>query len=118
MNLGTLIYTWLKGVQVGTDEFANRYYRAKKDTLHGKEKRWVLYGGKAEASQIPPEWHAWLHHTSDQPLSEQAALSKSWQKEHLANQSGTAGAYRPKGHAYLGGRRAPATGDYEPWTPE
>ena len=31
--------------------------------------------------------------------------------------TGTALAYRPPGHTLKGGHRAPATGDYEPWTP-
>ncbi|MBC8339367.1 MAG: NADH:ubiquinone oxidoreductase subunit NDUFA12 [Rhodospirillales bacterium] len=118
MHLGTLIYTWLNGVSVGTDEFGNRYYRARKDTLHGREKRWVVYKGPVEGSRVPAQWHSWLHHMSDQPLSEKAAESKTWQKSHQANPTGTGAAYLPQGHAYLGGRRAPATGDYEPWSPE
>ncbi len=117
MYLGTLIYTWFNGVNVGTDEFGNRYYRARKDTLHGHEKRWVLFKGKPEASRVPPEWHAWLHHTTDAPLSEKAAESKPWQKAHQPNSTGSAEAYLPQGHAYKGGQRAAATGDYEPWTP-
>ena len=117
-NIGTLIYTWMNGQMVGTDEFGNRYYRARKDTLNGRERRWVLYKGKNEASRVPAEWHAWLHHLTSGPLSEEAALSKSWQKEHQDNRTGTAQAYRPQGHAYRGGKRAAATGDYEPWTPE
>lgn len=118
MHIGTIIYTWLKGVNVGVDEFGNRYYRAKKATLHGRQKRWVLFKGKVEASQVPPEWHSWLHHVTDEPLSEEAAESKSWQKAHAANPTGTSDAYRPQGHDYKGGRRAAATGDYQPWTPE
>ena len=31
--------------------------------------------------------------------------------------TGTDQAYRPPGHTLKGGRRAKATGDYEPWTP-
>ncbi len=110
MYLGTLIYTWFNGVNVGTDEFGNRYYRARKDTLHGHEKRWVLFKGKPEASGVPPEWHAWLHHTTDAPLSEKAAESKPWQKAHQPNSTGSAEAYLPQGHAYRGdkGRRRPA----------
>lgn len=117
-NIGTLIYTWMNGVMVGTDEFGNRYYRARKDTLHGRERRWVLYKGKNEASKVPPVWNSWLQHLTREPLSQEAAESKSWQKEHVANPTGTAQAYRPRGHAYRGGNRAAATGDYEPWIPE
>ena len=118
MYIGTIINTWLNGVLVGTDQFGNRYYRARKGKLYGRERRWVLFRGDVEASRVPPEWHAWLHHTASKQLSEEAVESKPWQKEHLANQTGTAGAYRPQGHAYRGGERAAATGDYEPWIPE
>ncbi len=118
MYIGTLINTWLNGELVGTDEFGNRYYRSKGSKLHGRERRWCLYKGRSEASKVPPEWHAWLHHTVDEPLTEIAAQARFWQKEHQPNLTGTAAAYRPKGHAYVGGDRAPATGDYEAWKPE
>jgi NADH:ubiquinone oxidoreductase subunit len=35
----------------------------------------------------------------------------------LPNATGTPLAYRPPGHDYEGGNRAPAADDYEPWTP-
>ena len=34
------------------------------------------------------------------------------------NATGTAGAYRPQGALERGGVRAPATGDYEAWSPD
>ena len=117
MYIGTLLFTWLRGQWVGGDEFGNRYYRSKGRKLQGRERRWVLYKGTAEASKVPPEWHAWLHHTTDAPLNEQAAQARPWQKEHVANLSGSIGAYRPRGHDFRGGQRARATGDYEAWTP-
>ena len=43
--------------------------------------------------------------------------ARPWQKPHIPNRTGTAEAYRPPGHEFKGGRRAAATGDYEPWTP-
>jgi len=118
MHIGTLIYTWFKGENVGTDEFGNRYYKAKRDLLHGKQRRWVLYKGEVEASRVPPEWHSWLHHTSEEPLTEQSTRAPAWQKEHVANLTGTSQAYRPAGHAYKGSSRASATGDYQAWQPE
>jgi len=117
MILGTLLNTWLRGELVGTDVFSNRYYRSKGATLHGRERRWVLYHGRADASSVPAEWHAWLHHTVSAPLTETAAQPRPWQKEHQPNPSGTPGAYLPAGHDYKGGRRAHATGDYQAWTP-
>ena len=118
MNIGTMIYTWLRGDHVGVDEFDNRYYHSTKDKRYGREKRWVLYRGRAEATKVPPEWHAWLHHTSEEPLTEQSTRAPEWQKEHVANLTGTAQAYRPAGHAYKGSQRAQATGDYQAWRPE
>ncbi len=118
MIIGTLLYTWLKGDLVGTDLFANRYYRSRGAKLSGRERRWVLYHGKAEASSVPPEWHSWLHHTTKAPLSESAVQLRPWQKEHVPNPSGTHGAYLPQGHDYKGGKRAAATGDYQSWSPD
>lgn len=118
MHIGTLIYTLFNGRLVGTDEYRNRYYQSRSGQRHGRPRRWVLYRGKAEASKVPPEWHSWLHHTTDQPLTESAAQALPWQKQHLPNLTGTTAAYRPKGHDAVGGHRPHATGDYEPWVPQ
>ena len=117
MKIGTIIYTWLKGKLKGTDEFGNRYYFSK-DTLNGRQRRWVIYKGNDDASCTPSEWHAWLHHTVEEPLNEKAAEPKDWQQGHVPNMTGTKAAYLPEGHQYLGGHRAPATGDYEAWSPK
>ena len=116
MDIRTLLHTALRGNQVGVDEDGNRYFRGKGAKLWGRERRWVLYKGTPEASRVPPEWHAWLHHTVAEPLTEKTV--HPWQREHQSNQTGTPDAYRPKGHDLSGGRRPPATGDYEAWTPE
>lgn len=118
MSLGTRLFTWLNGEVVGADAYGNRYYRAKGGAKRtdGKERRWVIYNGEPEGSKVPPEWHAWLHHTAKEPPKE-GAKGPSWQKEHVPNLTGTLNAYRPSGHTYAGGKRARATGDYEPWTP-
>ncbi len=118
MHIQTLIYTWLRGKLVGVDEFANRYYKGKRQRRYGREQRWVLYKGRQDPTRIPPEWHAWLHHTCDEPLTEAAAQAPSWQKEHQPNRTGTVAAYRPPGHDLGEGRRQRTIGDYEPWVPE
>ena len=117
MTIGTLIYTLFKGDLVGVDEFGNRYYRGRGGKRHGRERRWTIFKGKPEASLVPPEWHAWLHHTTAEPLTEIAAESPSWQQPHRPNATGSGAAYRPQGHQLSGGQRARATGDYEPWRP-
>jgi len=114
-TLGTKLFTWAKGEVVGKDRYGNTYYREKGAEIR-KARRWVIYDGDIEASKVPPKWHAWLHKTVDEvPVN--AGPSVSWQTEHSANVTGTEHAYRPPGHPSLGGRRAAATGDYEPWTP-
>jgi len=115
-TMGTRLYTWYKGELVGTDRYGNNYYREK--GYSGRDqRRWVIYQGDIEASKVPPEWHAWLHKTIDEAPADDAGPSKAWQTEHHANVTGTPSAYRPPGHPSMGGRRAAATGDYEPWQP-
>ena len=80
MNIGTLIFTWMTGRQVGTDEFGNKYYESRKGAkLHNRPRRWCLCKGDAEASKVPPEWHAWLHHMTPAPLTASAAKPQAWQ---------------------------------------
>ena len=122
MSIGTRLYTWLRGELVGGDGEGNRYYREKggrRRDVGGLdcERRWVIYNGEPEGSRVPPEWHAWLHHTSaEPPLGERP--KRPWIKAHVPNLTGTPYAYRPRGHEFRGGRRAKASGDYEPWRPE
>jgi NADH:ubiquinone oxidoreductase subunit len=124
MTIGTRLFTWWKGELIGTDQFGNRYYkerggrpRVRGGGMASRERRWVLYNGEAEASRVPPEWHAWLHHTIDVPPQPGQWRHYPWQKEHVPNLTGTPLAYRPSGSLLRGGRRAQASGDYEPWTP-
>ena len=112
-TIGTWWYTLRAGSLVGEDDQGNKYYENKDGS-----RRWVIYNGDIEASRVPPEWHRWLHHTTDAPPSEQPPLVKPWEKEHQPNLTGTAGAYFPPGSLAHGGQRARATGDYEAWQPE
>ena len=67
-TFGTQLWTWRFGELVGEDEQGNRYFRTKGgkiDPALGFERRWVVYNGYAEAIQVPPSWHGWLHHTVD-----------------------------------------------------
>ena len=122
-TLGTILHTWLRGEEVGRDGSGNRYFREKgggrvhPDSIR-KERRWVLYDGEPEASRVPPEWPAWLHHTTDEVPPAGGPEKRPWQKEHQPNLTGTEQASRPPGHTLSGGHRDPATGDYEPWRPE
>ena len=117
-SVGTLIYTRLCGRSVGTDELGNRYFKERRAPRGRPEKRWVLYAGEDDGSRVPPGWHAWLNHSRDDPPSDKPLTVQRWEKPHQPNLTGTPLAYRPPGHTLSGGKRAPATGDYEPWKPE
>lgn len=110
--LGTRLFTWWKGREIGRDSFGNRYFQEK----NGR-RRWVLYAKSVEATNVPPEWQAWLNHTfADPPPKDYQPLP--WQKPYLPNLTGTELAYRPPGSLARGGQRPQATGDYEAWRPE
>jgi len=114
-TIGTQLFTWLKGHAVGRDAEGNTYYTEKRPRRGTRTRRWVIYAGDAEASRVPPEWHAWLHYTADQPLT--GTDRPGWVQPHQPNLTGTASAYLPPGHDLKGGRRERATGDYEAWQP-
>src|SRR4051812_48724831 len=117
MDLGTRIFTYLKGTQVGSDAAGSRYFTERRPSVRrARVRRWVIYPGVVDPSSVPAEWHAWLHYTTDAPLV--GIPRHGWQKPHLANATGTAAAYRPPGHDYAGGQRAKADGDYESWAPD
>ena len=115
-TLGTALFTWRNGELVGADAYANRYFQEKGSVVGRRRRRWVLYYGDVEGSKVPAEWHAWLHHTSDDVPSD-AAPRREWEKPHIANLTGTSAAYRPPGAVTKGSRRDSTTGDYEPWHP-
>lgn len=115
-TIGTRLFTWLHGTKVGDDADGNVYYEEKRLRRGARTRRWVVYSGEPEASKVPPEWHAWLHYTTDAPIV--VAHPRPWQKPHLANATGTPLGYRPPGHDYEGGHRARASGDYEAWSPD
>lgn len=117
-TVGTWLYTKRKGVSVGSDSQGNQYYRTNADKPRD-ERRWVIYNGESEASRIPPEWHLWIHHiTNDTP--DKAILSnQEWQKPHHENLTGTNQGYAPESSLMRQeGHRPKATGDYEAWSPE
>lgn len=112
-TLGTRLFTSRRGRKVGEDDLGNAYY----ETADGS-RRWVIYAGEAEASQVPPDWHGWLHHTFEEPPTKDPLPRKAWETDHKPNMTGTPEAYRPKGSILKGGRRRESGGDYEAWEPE
>ena len=118
-TIGTVLYTAFKGKTVGTDRFGNQYYEAKRElNAIGRKKRWVVYKGLPEASKVPPEWHGWLHYTTDTLPDENALRTQySWLKDHIPNLTGTKHAYVPPSEINSGGQRAKTVADYQAWKP-
>ena len=114
MNIGTRLFTWLTATRSAATR-GNRYFVERRPRRGLRARRWVLYAGAPEASGVPPEWHAWLHYTTDAPLAERPR--RPWQKPHVPNLTGTAEATSRPATTTSGGQRALATGDYEAWTP-
>ena len=110
---GTRLALWLGFDQVGEDQFGNRYWAERKG-----RRRWVTYNGPAEASAIPPGWHAWMHYRAELPPTEERYVPRAWEKPHQPNLTGTPYAYRPDGSLLAKGERPRVTGDYEAWSPE
>ncbi len=105
-----------KKQQVGKDEYGNIYYQAQPRPGYKLPRRWVMYDGAPEASKVPPEWHGWLHHQTNEVPGDEG-FRRPWQKPHKANMTGTNLAYRPPGHILEGAQRDKAAGDYVAWTP-
>lgn len=118
MSFSTWLYTRLFGELVGMDEYGNNYYCARQKNQQGRERRWVLFKDEVEPSLVPPEWHAWLHHTIDRPLSEHDINLADWQLEHRPNLTGTSKAYRPGGDNPQEGAVRTKSSDYDAWIPD
>jgi NADH:ubiquinone oxidoreductase subunit len=117
-TFGTWLNTRMNGNRIGEDAVGNVYFQARKPEPDGRFRRWVTYQGSNDASRIPPEWFGWLHNTHDAPPTEDVSLPHAWEAPALPNLTGSPLAYRPKGALEAGGKRAAATGDYEPWSPD
>ncbi len=110
-TLGTRFFTWRKGSRVGEDNAGNIYYEG------DGGKRWVQYNGLVDASAIPPGWHGWMHYRTDVTPTDEDYQDRDWQQPHQENQTGTPGAYLPKGSYANSQSRPRVTGDYDAWTP-
>jgi len=97
---------------VGGDPLGNGYFEGKDG------RRWVIYSGPNDVSRVPPEWYAWLTRQIDDVPDRALPPAPRFLKPALPNLTGTAAAYRPSGALERGGRRAAASGDYQPWIPD
>lgn len=113
----TVLMTWLRGEKVGQDHFGNRYYRRRGAKGWRHEKRWVVFAREAEPTTVPAGWVGWLHRRFELPPDLQPLPNYKWEQERMPAAPANRLAYRPQGSLERGGKRAPATGDYEAWTP-
>ncbi|GAB6033477.1 hypothetical protein CHUAL_013362 [Chamberlinius hualienensis] len=85
------------GTLVGTDKFGNKYYE-NKEFFYGRN-RWVDYsdqvGLEYDGSQVPSEWHRWLHYITDDPPTKVPPVQHRWIVDHVENFSGTTRSYTP-----------------------
>lgn len=124
-SLGTLSsthitwFTWFTSCTlIGKDFRGNKYYQASPRPGYKYPRRWVVYNGVEEASAVPPEWHGWLHHqTNDVPNMNASPYRKPWQQPHQPNATGTTARYLPQGHVQAKSKHAKTYGDYQPWQP-
>ena len=116
---GTRLTIASQGKFVGDDEFGNRYYEQRSGTGPlGRPRRFVTYKGLADPSKVPAQWHGWLHYTHDTPPTQEDYEPRPWEREHIANKTGTRDAYRPEGSILNSQTRPAATGDYTAWRPK
>ena len=116
-TIGTHLWSWRNGEQVGTDAQGNAYFRSKPKKGQ-RERRWVIYEGVNDASRVPSEWHGWLHGSFDDLPESYLPAARIWEADYTPNLTGTETAYRPQGALERGGKRVRAVGDYEAWSPD
>ncbi len=87
-----------EGTLVGTDQLGNKYFESL-DTTYLRD-RWVeLANEHDDASGVPSDWHAWMHHISDKPpTSPDGPKHPFYYKGHTVNPTGTPDAYLPPNH--------------------
>ena len=69
--------TWRRSARGSSRCFAARWWARTRQPLLSRAApasrpagaRWVVYEGEVEP-RVPPEWHRWLHHTTDEPPTE------------------------------------------------
>eukprot|EP00127_Corallochytrium_limacisporum_P002232 Clim_evm20s109 gene=Clim_evmTU20s109 len=83
---------------IGTDQWGNKYYENPNESI-GKS-RYVDYKQignviDCDASQVPAEWHRWLHYMTDDPPTAVPPPRPQWVNKFRENLSGTPEEYVP-----------------------
>ncbi|XP_014676604.1 PREDICTED: NADH dehydrogenase [ubiquinone] 1 alpha subcomplex subunit 12-like isoform X1 [Priapulus caudatus] len=83
------------GTYVGADKYGNKYYE--NNLFFVGRNRWIQYapqyGMDYDGSQIPSDWHRWMHNIGDTPPTAAPLVEHPWLMDHTENQAGTPGAY-------------------------
>lgn len=107
------VWTKLTSDFACSDTYGNRYYESRFKDYLGRHHRSVIYTSRSEPSIVPPLFHAWLHHLTDQ-LPPSGDSGFAWQKHRKPNATGTKMAYDPIA-SYA---RTKVSADYQSWQPK
>lgn len=107
-----------KSRTVGEDKFQNRYFQDETE-WYGRD-RWVEYvdDRNPDSLKIEPEWHAWLHHNTDDAPSQHPLPKPVYQTPSSGNPTGTRDAYVPPHHRLSKKFDGNASEKYESWSPQ
>ncbi|KAI9099847.1 NADH ubiquinone oxidoreductase subunit NDUFA12-domain-containing protein, partial [Phlyctochytrium arcticum] len=99
------------GTLVGRDEAGNSYYENREDIV--LRDRWVEYKSwNPDASQVPAEWHQWLHRITDEVPNPENIPRPFFSPPHIENLTGSTGAFKtynttvPKYNSWTPGTKA------------
>ena len=85
------------GSLVGTDKYGNKYYE--NNSFFFSRHRYVHYPYvdrfTYDASQVPSEWHRWLHYITDDPPTKVPPPQRKFTLSHKDNKTGTKMEYVP-----------------------
>lgn len=97
-RLLTLMYLSIFGRLVGEDNYGNKYFELKKKDFFGRKRRVCLFRGRAEASNIPPEWHLFMHYQHESSKIPVNIRKYKWQRNYLPDLTLSSIKYLPKNH--------------------
>lgn len=87
------------GTLIGTDKYGNKYYEDTGNYYFFSRHRYVVYPYvdryTFDASQVPSEWHRWLHYMTDDPPTKVPPEPRKFLQSHEANQTGSKMEYVP-----------------------
>lgn len=85
------------GTKIGEDKYGNTYYENKSYFMGRSRFVDFPYKGRLEfdGSQIPPEWHRWMHYMTDDPPTSTPPTQQKFSIDHIKNTSGSNDCYVP-----------------------